>query len=281
MLRIVTDTNASLPLEKAAELKVEVVPITVEIEGKVYRDLYDLPPDAYIERLKTMEKLPRTSQPSVGAFETVYWRLLEEGADAVISIHLSGALSGTYQSAVMAAQTFPEGKVFPFDTRSASSAVGLMVIEAVKMAEEGASVEEIMTLLDHHRAHSHVVFLVDTLEYLHKGGRIGGAARLLGTMLKIKPILYLDDGRIEVLEQQRTARKAFRRLKELAVEIGKSYRRVDVAVMEIGAAEKAAELADFLKSHLEIRRFLLTKIGPGLSTHTGPGALGFAIIGLD
>ncbi len=280
MIRIVTDTNASLTPEEAEALGVKMAPIVVHMNGETLRDAFDITPEAYIERLKQARTLPTTSQPSVGVFEAIYRRLFEEGADEIISIHLSSRLSGTYQSAVTAAQAFPEGKVHVFDSYLASGIVALMVMEAVEMAEAGADAETILATLARRREKGHVVFLVDTLEYLHKGGRIGGASRFLGTLLKVKPILYLEDGLIEALEQQRTARKAFQRLKALGVETAAPYAQVDLAVFEIDATEKAEELADYLRARLNVRRFFPCKVGPGLSTHTGPGALGFGIIGV-
>ncbi len=280
MIRVVTDTNASMTPEEAEALGVEMAPIVVHVNGETLRDAFDITPEAYIERLKRAKKLPTTSQPAVGVFEAIYHRLFEEGADEIISIHLSSGLSGTYQSAMTAAQAFPAGKVHVFDTRLASGAVALMVIEAVEMAQAGADAAAILKTLEARREKGHVVFLVDTLEYLHKGGRIGGAAHLLGTLLKVKPILYLENGLIEALDQQRTARKAFKRLKELGVETARPYAQIDLAVFEIDATGKAEELAEYLRSQLNVRRFFACKVGPGLSTHTGPGALGFGIIGV-
>ncbi len=281
MIRVVTDTNAGLTPEEAKSLGVEMAPIVIHMNGETLRDAFDITPEAYIERLKRAKTLPTTSQPSVGVFEAIYRRLFEEGADEIISIHLSSQLSGTYQSAMTAAHSFPSGKVHVFDSRLASGIVALMVMEAVEMAQAGADSETILATLEARREKSHVVFLVDTLEYLHKGGRIGGASRFLGTLLKVKPILYLEDGLIEALEQQRTARKAFRRLQRLGVEMGSAYREVDLTIFEIDAAEKGAELADYLRKHLKVRRFFACKVGPGLSTHTGPGALGFGIMGVE
>jgi DegV family protein with EDD domain len=280
MIRIVTDTNASLTPEEAEALGVKMAPIVIHMNGETLRDAFDITPEAYTEKLKQAKTLPTTSQPSVGVFEAIYRQLFEEGADEIISIHLSSKLSGTYQSAMTAAQAFPKGKVHVFDSYLASGVIALMVMEAVEMAEAGADAETILATLARRREKGHVVFLVDTLEYLHKGGRIGGASRFLGTLLKVKPILYLEDGLIEALEQQRTARKAFQRLKELGVETAAPYAQVDLAVFEIDAAEKAEELADYLRARLNVRRFYTCKVGPGLSTHTGPGALGFGIIGV-
>ena len=281
MIRIVTDTNTGLTVEEAEALGVKMAPILVHMGDRTLRDAFDVTPEAYIEMLKQAQTLPTTSQPSVGVFEAIYRELFDEGADEIISIHLSAGLSGTYQSARTAAQTFPAGKVHVFDTRMASGIVAVMVMEAVEMAKQGADAEAILAMLEARRDKAHLFFLVDTLEYLHKGGRIGGASRFLGTLLKIKPILYLEDGKIEALEQQRTARRAFRRLQELGIETAKQYEQVDLVIFEIDTGGKAEQFAETLRSQLNVRRFFACKVGPGLSTHTGPGALGIGIIGIE
>jgi DegV family protein with EDD domain len=275
-IALVTDSTAYLPADVVAEQGITVVPLYVNFGDESYRDNVDILPDDFYARLPTAKVMPSTSQPSRGDFATVYQRLADQGATAIISIHISSLLSGTVSSALMARDDVPDVPIYVVDSLSTSMGLGFMVLEAARQAAAGRPAEEIVRSLEAMRDDVRILFLVDTLEFLHRGGRIGGAAAFLGSMLSLKPLLTLRDGRIEALERVRTKRRAVRRMLDLvADEMG--GRTVRAAVLHAAVAQEGQALCEDLPQHLDCCEVYLTELSPVIGTHTGPGALGVVI----
>jgi DegV family protein with EDD domain len=278
VIRIVTDTDSNMPQNVVDEYNVVLVPIQIIFGDEVLLERFELTDAEAYERMGAADELPKTSQPSVGQFKEAYERILSDDPGAtILSIHISGAMSGTIESARQAARLFPDADAHFFDTRSVSVGQALMVLEAARMAREGTNVEAIMERLAVMRDNMHVYFVLSTLDYLAKGGRIGRASHLMGTLLEIKPILILKDGAIDAHSRHRTWSRAVRAVRGIIEEdvrahdgIGRVHLGVAHAVSEEEARSVSSDLIDVLRPAV----FIFGEVGPGLGVHTGPGALG-------
>jgi len=271
-VKIVTDSGADIPKPLAEELDIAVVPLTVHFGDEEFKDGVDLELSEFYRRLHAGGQ-PRTTQPSPTDFEAVY-RRLQVDADAIVSVHLSSELSGTMQSAsIAAAMDGIDVPVHVVDSRSASLGIGMLAVEAARMAKAGASAEDIVQHLEAIVARQKVLFLVDTLEYLQRNGRIGRAQAFVGGLLNIKPLLTIDDGVVAPLERARGRAKARARLLELVTQ-GAQGQRVKVAVMHADALEEAESLASELRSRLDVEELVVGQLGATIGTHAGPGTLG-------
>lgn len=271
-VKIVTDSGADIPKPLAEELDIAVVPLTVHFGDEEFKDGVDLELSEFYRRLHAGGQ-PRTTQPSPTDFEAVY-RRLQADADAIVSVHLSSQLSGTMQSAsIAAAMDGIDVPVHVVDSRSASLGIGMLAVEAARMAKAGASAEDIVQHLEAIVARQKVLFLVDTLEYLQRNGRIGRAQAFVGGLLNIKPLLTIDDGVVAPLERARGRAKARARLLELVTQ-GAQGQRVKVAVMHADALEEAESLASELRSRLDVEELVVGQLGATIGTHAGPGTLG-------
>lgn len=208
-ITLVTDSTSDLPQDLRGRLGVRVVPLYVNLSGAIYRDWEEITPTEIFQKVREGAAFPTTSQPSPEDFARVYREALEE-ADHVLSLHISGKLSGTVQSAELAAQEFP-GRVTVVDTQAASLGVGMMVLRAKELLEEGQSLEAVLAELERLRRDHFVRFSVATLEFLKRGGRIGGAQAFLGTLLNLKPVLTLKEGRVEAAGRARGKKRPGRR----------------------------------------------------------------------
>lgn len=272
-VRVVTDSGADIPKSLRDQLGIAVVPLTIHFGEEEFKDGVDLDTSTFYARLKAGGQ-PRTTQPSPADFEAVYRRLQEEGAEAIVSCHLSSELSGTMQSAVLAStMETVQVPVHVVDTRSASLGIGLIAIEAARLAEAGKGAEEMVAHLQGIVKRQKVLFLVDTLEYLQRNGRIGRASAFLGGLLNIKPLLTIDDGVVAPLERARGRAKARARLVEL-ITSGVGESRVRMGVLHADAPAEAEALADELRSKLNVDELIVTELGPTIGTHAGPGTLG-------
>ena len=270
---IVTDSTADLPPELVSELGVTVVPLNVHFGEETLRDGVDIQPDEFYQRLTSSSIFPTTSQPAPGAFLEVYSRLTEQGGE-VVSIHISSKLSRTLNSAEVAKAQLPVGATVELvDTLQASMGIGLVVMATARAALVGASLAQVVEVARRTAQEVQLFFLVDTLKYLEKGGRIGKAQALLGTLLSIKPILKVADGEVHPLERIRTRSKALERLYQLASECAPL---VSAAVLHSTTPEEAARLKEHLKS-LAGDEVVVGRIGPVVGTHAGPGTIGFAV----
>lgn len=277
-IAFVTDSTAGIPADLVKKYNITVVPLQVIFGTETFRDGIDLTQDEFFERLKAAKTLPTTSQPSVGDFEEAYKPLVDDpGVDSIISVHLSSALSGTHNAATQAAERFKANgakKISVIDTQTVYMAEGMMVLDAARDAEQGKSHEEIVNNIERTKHNAKILVLVDTLEYLQKGGRIGGAQAFLGGLLNVKPILHVEGGRVEPLERVRTRRKAMERLVELGVE-GAKGRPCRVCIGHAQAPDDARTLAGMVREKMNVVEEYSSDLGPVISTHTGPGVLGF------
>ena len=274
MVRIVTDSTADLSPEQQQTAGITVVPLNVHFGDEVFRDHVDLSADEFFRRLKASSQLPRTSQPSVGAFEEAYRKLLD-GGDEVVSVHLSSKVSGTYNSALMAAQSVGDGKIDVVDSLSTSMALGFMALEGAKLARAGRDRQAVAECLQGLVPKARVICVVDTLTYLERGGRIGKARALLGSLLNVKPILQLKDGEVVPVGRARGRPQSLSRLVELLQRDGKVSQ---LAIMHGAAQTDAEQLRERVASSYPGMDIQLTEIGAVLGTHTGPGVIGFTYL---
>ncbi len=273
-IRIVTDTTASLPAGYAAAHAVEVVPQVVLFGEESFLEEVQLSYAEFIRRLKASAQLPTTSAPLPGEFVKAYQRQLA-AAQTVISIHPSGEVSGTVRSALTAkTDSLPQADIRVLDTRTVAGNLGTLVQLAVGWAESGLSADDIVNRVQAMIPRGRTYFLVATLEYLQKGGRIGGASALIGGVLQIKPLLALKSGRVELWERIRTHHRALERLKELVVEQCPPSPEAHLCVMHAGDLPEAERLAGDLKSALGVVEVPLYGVGAAITTHAGPGTLG-------
>ena len=271
-VKIVTDSTSDIPPELAAELGVTVVPLTVFFGDEEFKDGIDITRDEFMTRLTTGGVFPHTSQPSVGDFLEVYKALTDAGHE-VVSIHISGKLSGTLNSARGAVQELPDAGIVLVDTKLASLALTLVVRAAAVAANGGATVEEVARIAEETASKIDLFFMLDTLEYLSKGGRIGKAQALIGGLLSIKPVLKLVDGELHPHEKVRTRAKARERMKEIAAQ-GAPYE--EIALIHELAAEDVQAFEYFLRPFSNAP-LLVGRIGSVIGTHTGPSVIGFAL----
>ena len=274
MVRIVTDSTADLTEEQQQAAGITVVPLNVHFGDQVFRDHVDLTADEFFRRLKASPQLPRTSQPSVGVFEEAF-RKLREGGDEIVSVHLSSKVSGTYNSALMAAQSVDQDRIEVVDSLSTSMALGFMALEGAKLARAGKDRKVIAERLRALVPKARVICVVDTLTYLERGGRIGKARALLGSLLNVKPILQLKDGEVVPLGRARGRPQGLSRLVEL---LGRDGHVSQLAIMHGAALADAEQLRERVAASYPGLDILLTEIGAVLGTHTGPGVIGFTYL---
>ncbi|MFR6291753.1 MAG: DegV family protein [Peptococcaceae bacterium] len=278
-IRIVTDSTADLSQELVERYQIKVVPLDVLIEGTAYKDKIDLTNEEFYGILRSMKDLPTTSQPSPAVFADVYRELAAEGAEHIISIHISSDLSGTYQSSVLAAgMVEQEVAVHNFDSRSATMGLGLIVLSAAKMVEEGHSVEEILDSVKVVIQKLDLYFLLDSLDNLHKGGRIGKASHLFGSLLNIKPVLNLSNGVISAYEKVRGNKdnKALERLIAILAEKIDPSKKLYCTMGYCDNRDVAEYIVERLRDHVDCDEFVYLQIGSVVGTHIGMGAVGMA-----
>jgi len=274
---VVTDSTAYLPTGLADELSVRVVPLQVVLGGRSGAEGSEVTPAQVAAALAAWVPVS-TSRPTPTEFATVYREALEGGACGVVSLHLSRELSGTWDSARLAAAEVGADSIRVVDSRSAAMGLGFAVLAAAKAAAAGGSPEEVYAAAVGTAERTTTLFYVDTLEHLRRGGRIGAAQALLGTALSVKPILHVREGRIVPLEKVRTVSKGVARLEALAVAAAGDG-PADVAVHHLAAAERAALLAERLRTRLpQVGQFYASEVGAVVGAHVGPGVLGVVVV---
>jgi DegV family protein with EDD domain len=273
---IVTDTSADIPAETAEALGIHMIPLNVMFGRQVFRDRVDIMPQEFYRKLRESEQLPTTSQPSAGDFVELY-RGLCESAEGIVSIHLSASLSGTVDSAHAArGQLDSPVPIHIVDSRTTSMGLGFLALAAAEMAQRGLGAAQILNGVTALIPRMNVLFVVDTLEYLHRGGRIGGAKRLFGTLLSFKPLLHIHEGRVDVLENTRTKRRAIARLLDIMkFRIG-TAQPACIAVAQGDAQMQAIALRDVIRERFRCQELHMCEICPALGVHTGPGIVGVA-----
>lgn len=274
-IAVVTDSTANIPDEMVDHFGLHVVPQNLNWAGETLKDGIDITPGAFYERLATAKEIPTTSQPSTGEFYEIFSRIRND-YDSIIGVFISDQLSGTFSCAHAAAQMMDDYPIDIINSKSASMGLGFIALEAAKAVAAGKGHQEAVKAAAEMVARLNVMFVVDTLEYLHRGGRIGGAQRLLGTVLSIKPVLHLDDGRIEPLASVRTKRKALQRVLDVAAEDVAGRSGVHAAVLHAAALQEATTFKDEVAVRLMPEELLLTDLSPVVGTHTGPGLIGLA-----
>ncbi len=274
-VKIVVDSTSDIDAGRAAKYDITVVPLTVSFGDKEYQDGVDLDNKTFYEKLVSSPVVPKTSTPSVGLFESAYRAAIKAGATGILSIHISGALSGTLNTASIAANTVQAETGVPiktFDSRTVSAGFGLPAMRAAERATKGESLDDLMAYAQRAVQDSKTYFVLDTLEYLEKGGRIGRAKAVFGAMLKIKPILCIRDGEVAALENARTRSKALARVAELVREAG------NISCMALAASDDAtdAEMTAAVKQVYQgdIEHF---KLGAVIGTYAGPRAAGLFV----
>jgi DegV family protein with EDD domain len=272
---LVTDSTASLPPDLVAAHDITVIPLQVVFGTRSYDEGPDATPEAVARALR--DRIPvSTSRPGPSVFLRAYERAARAGAEAVVSVHLSRYMSGTYESAALAAMQSPI-PVETVDSRHLGMATGFAVITAADVLAKGKGAPEAAEAARARAAATSALFYVDTLEYLRRGGRIGAAMALVGSALAVKPLLTVDDGRIDTLEKVRTSSRAVSRLEDLVVQAA-AEQRVDLAVHHLANPDCAATLADRLLHRVPgIHDLVVCEVGAVIGAHVGPGMLGVVV----
>ncbi|HEX2996854.1 MAG TPA: DegV family protein [Anaerolineales bacterium] len=256
-----------------------VAPQVLIWSDQTYKDGVDIQPGEFYTKLKTAKEMPTTAQVSVASFQEIFQSRVEQGYE-VLALLLSTKLSGTIQSAVQAKDLMGAAgeKVHVVDSQSVAMALGFQVLAVARAIEQDASLKDAIALAERSHQHTGLFFAVDTLEFLHRGGRIGSAQRFIGTMLNMKPILTIQDGRVEGIERIRTKAKAHERILELTVEKVSGRSPVRLATLHANAAEDAKALLDQAEQALHPVESLFTEVSPVVGTHAGPGTVGLAFM---
>jgi DegV family protein with EDD domain len=280
---VVTDSTAYLPQDTLTGLPIHILPLQVIWGADTYRDGIDIKPAEFYQKLATSDTLPSTSQPSPKVFQDKYQELLDQGYD-IISIHISGGISGTVQSAQQAKQLIGKGNIEVIDSRVTGMSLGFNALNLARAAKDGATLEECVKMSEKMPDMSGAVFAVSSLEFLNRGGRISNASAFVGTALKLKPILWFQEGKIEAKEKIRTLNKAQERLIQLMVEIMKNHNHIAIGLVHADAEEKAHEVLQKTVEAIgkdRVSETVVTPVSPVIGTHTGPGTIGICYQILD
>jgi DegV family protein with EDD domain len=274
-IAIITDSTASIPTEYLEKYSIQVAPqVVIWGEETLYDDI-DITTQQFYARLVTSDVLPTTSQATVASFLDLFQPHVDRGTP-ILGIFISDLLSGTIQSAEQAKAQFPGATIEIFNSKSAAMHLGFQVLAAARAIEAGGGMEAARAAAQQAKDNSGVIFVVDTLEYLHKGGRIGGAARLFGTALSLKPVLHVYEGRIEPLERVRTKAKATARLLDLIAEHVEGKENIRVSTLHAAAPDEALTLKEKVMERVNAVEHISSVVGPAIGTHVGPGTVGIA-----
>ncbi len=273
MVKIVADTTCGLPRDLLQQRGVPLIPQVVMFSEESYHDDKDLDTAAFLKKLKASPTLPKTAAPEPPLYYPIFEEAKQKG-ESVIVVAPTGKASGTVRSAETAAQEFPGLDVRVVDTQTISCNLGSMVLVADDMAKDGCSADEIVARLNYMIPRGRIYFLVDTLEYLARGGRIGGAKRLLAELLEIKPILQIKDGQVESFEQQRTKKRALARLVEVVAESCPGGENAHLCVLQVEAEREAEALVQELKLKVNVPNIPIYELPPAIVVHAGPRAMG-------
>ena len=282
-VKVVTDSSCDLPRELAQEWDITMVPCYVNFGDETFRDIIDLNPDEFYSRLVSSPNLPTTSQPTVNDFLEVYRDLSGQGHD-VVSVHLSAKFSGTLNSAMQArvalgsdqqVATDSPRSIEIIDSEKTSMGLGLVALAAARLVRDGASSSQVVEGVHRSMPQTHCYFLLDTLEYLQKGGRIGKASAFLGSILNIKPILMIRDGEAHPVERVRTRERGLKRLVET---INGLSPVTEVSILHTTTPDEADSLRDRLSDLVPAQEMIMARFGPVVGTYLGPGALGVGVV---
>jgi DegV family protein with EDD domain len=274
-MAFITDSTAYIPKELVDKYEIYVAP-QISIWGEEsYLDGIDIQPAEFYERLSTTKVMPTTSQATVAYFHKIFEPLVAENRP-ILAVLVSDLLSGTIQSATQAREMFPGATFELVNSKSAAMELGFQVLAVVRAAEAGKSFQEVVALAEDAKNHTGVYFVVDTLEFLHRGGRIGGAQRLIGTALSMKPLLHVSGGRIEPFESVRTKKKAFARLLDVIEQETTGKSNIRLASLHAAAPDDANYLLEEAGKRLDPVETIVSEVSPAVGTHVGPGTVGLA-----
>ncbi|HEY5983725.1 MAG TPA: DegV family protein [Anaerolineales bacterium] len=276
-IAVVTDSTAYIPTNLVEQYGISVAPQVLVWGDQTYHDGVDIQPDEFYSRLKTAKSMPTTSQVSVVSMKEIFEKLIGQGAD-VLGVFISAKLSGTMQSAIQGREALGSAasKVTVVDSNATAMALGFQALQAARAAKDGASMKDLVRFVEKSRDHVGVYFAVETLEFLHRGGRIGGAQRFIGSALNLKPILALRDGRIEAEDRVRTKSKALDRVLELVTEQVKGKSNIRLATVQANAEAEAVQLLDRATRELGAIESVVAAVSPVVGAHAGPGTVGLA-----
>ena len=271
MIKIITDSTSDIDLKYAQELNVEVVPLKVIIDGKEYKDRIDLQPEEFYDLLVNSQTLPSTSQPSPQDFVDLY-ETAKNNNDSVIVITLSSVISGTYQSANLAKDLVDYDDIYVIDSLGTTQMQRLLVLKAVALRNEGMNAQDLYTFLEIYKHRIRLFAFVDTLEYLYKGGRLSRTAATAGTLLKFKPIIGFDEGKLDVFAKARGTQKATAKIVDLIQQDGEMDLDEPICIGYTGSSDGLDKFENTLRETLHFGETLHGIVGPVIGTHAGPGA---------
>ena len=276
-IAILTDSTANLPLELVKQYNIRVIPLKIHWGSETFLDGKDLTPAEFYERLNNCKSLPTTSQPSIQDFLNAFESLADEGTSGIVVPLISSGISGTVNSARVASRLFTRVPVAIIDTHITAMGQAMIILAAARKADQGACLKEVIQVADEVKKQLHVFFAVDTLEYLHRGGRINGASRYLGTALDIKPILFFNsEGKIDALERVRTKQKALQRLISLAEQQANGH-PAHVGIVHANAPRSAEEFRDTVEKRMNCKEIITLEFSPVIGVHVGQGTIGIAL----
>jgi DegV family protein with EDD domain len=282
---VVTDSCASIPESLLETLKIHWVPYYIHRGTEVLRDLVTVQRQSFYDWLPTAKELPQTASPGPGDYLQLYEALAKDGVRDIVSIHMTSKGSGAYQAAKVAQSTLreklPELRVEVIDTLNVSMCQGWMVIEAARAALEGSSLADIVALVGRMIPVTHMIKTADTLKYLYMGGRIGKAKHLVGSILKIKPLIGMEDGIIVPLGQARSRRKAYEAMVSMVEAAVGAGSRIKIAYVHAAAREEAEKIKKLIEERLVCVESLVAELSPALGVHTGPGTAGLCYLPVD
>ena len=277
MVRVVTDSTADIPPDVATRLGISVIPCYVVFGNETYRDGIELSKQQFYKKLSATGLIPTTAAPPPSTYEEVYRQLASETAE-IVSIQLAARLSAIYNSAAIAAIQIPNARISVIDSEQVSMGYGWLAIAAAEAAQRGDNLEQIVTLVEDMKARSRLLAYLDTLEFLYRGGRVGWVQAMIGTLLRIKPIIEVREGEVRLLERSRTQKRALDRLMEMVMALGPLER---ACVLHANTPDLAEYVADRLAALNPGRERLTVQAGVTIASHAGPGAIGIACVAVN
>ncbi|MBS3750791.1 MAG: DegV family protein [Anaerolineales bacterium] len=274
---IVTDSSPNIPQEYIDQYQIHIVPLNVIWDDETYTDGVDITANEFYKRLSESETMPSTSQPSAAIFKETFERLHKKGYQ-ILAILIADKLSGTIASAMQAREELAGAEIEIVDSLSTSMATGLQVLAAAKAAQNGHTLNQCAKIARQARDQSGVIFILDTLEFLHRGGRIGSAKRFVGTLLAVKPILAIEDGEVISIDQVRTHKRALAKIVDILEERTKTAASLRIACLHANDKETASKILNKAKESLSPQQTIFAELSPVLGTHAGPGAVGLAYL---
>ncbi|HLR53017.1 MAG TPA: DegV family protein [Candidatus Avamphibacillus sp.] len=273
--KILVDSACDLTEEYYTKLDIDMVPLTVHLNNKEYKDGFEITPKTVYDAMRD-GATPKTSQVSPQTFKTIFTSYAE-AKQPLVYLAFSSELSGTYQTAKMIEQDvkdeYPEAILHVIDTKCASIGYGLVALRAAKLAKEGADVKQIIDMATYHAEHMEHIFTVDDLEYLYRGGRVSRTAAFVGSLLRIKPLLHVDDGKLIPLEKIRGSKKVLNRMIEIMEERGVDLKNQTIGISHGDDLERATKLADMIKEKFGAETIVIEMVGAVIGAHSGPGTL--------